>query len=144
MSLALPFTIVGSATLASRITGFARDVMIAASLGTGPIADIYVAAFLIPNLIRKMVSEGAFNASLVPRLARLERAQHLLAQGLFLDAGNEITHDGQGHVRFQQSQTDFPQHLLSIGFGQTSLPAHGFHHTRHTLGQIFKHRTGFA
>ncbi len=73
MSLALPFTIVGSATLASRITGFARDVMIAASLGTGPIADIYVAAFLIPNLIRKMVSEGAFNASLVPRLARLER-----------------------------------------------------------------------
>lgn len=86
MSLALPFTIVGSATLASRITGFARDVMIAASLGTGPIADIYVAAFLIPNLIRKMVSEGAFNASLVPRLARLEREGGQQAmQGFFDD-----------------------------------------------------------
>ncbi|MCZ8184097.1 MAG: murein biosynthesis integral membrane protein MurJ [Beijerinckiaceae bacterium] len=86
MSLALPFTIVGSATLASRVTGFLRDVMIAAALGTGPIADIYVAAFLIPNLIRKMVSEGAFNASLVPRLARLEREGGQQAmQGFFED-----------------------------------------------------------
>lgn len=86
MSLALPFTIVGSATLASRITGFARDVMIAAALGTGPVADVYVAAFLIPNLIRKMVSEGAFNASLVPRLARLEREGGQQAmQGFFDD-----------------------------------------------------------
>ncbi|MFY8115845.1 MAG: murein biosynthesis integral membrane protein MurJ [Rhabdaerophilum sp.] len=86
MSLALPFTIVGSATLASRVTGFVRDVMIAAALGTGPVADIYVAAFLIPNLIRKMVSEGAFNASLVPRLARLEREGGKQAmQGFFDD-----------------------------------------------------------
>ena len=73
MSLALPFTIVGSATLASRITGFVRDVLIAAMLGTGGVADAYVAAFLVPNLIRKMMSEGALNAAVVPRLARLEQ-----------------------------------------------------------------------
>jgi putative peptidoglycan lipid II flippase len=73
MSLALPFTIVGSATLASRITGFVRDILIAAMLGAGPVADVYVAAFLIPNLIRKMMSEGALNAAIVPRLARVER-----------------------------------------------------------------------
>jgi putative peptidoglycan lipid II flippase len=73
MSLALPFTIVGSATLASRVTGFIRDILIAAMLGAGPIADIYVAAFLIPNLFRKMMSEGALNAAIVPRLARIER-----------------------------------------------------------------------
>lgn len=73
MSLALPFTIVGSATLASRITGFFRDILIAAILGAGPVADVYVAAFLIPNLFRKMMSEGALNASIVPRLARLEQ-----------------------------------------------------------------------
>lgn len=86
MSLALPFTIVGSATLASRVTGFVRDVLIAAALGTGPVADVYVAAFLIPNLIRKMVSEGAFNAALVPRLARLEREGGQQAmQGFFDD-----------------------------------------------------------
>lgn len=73
MSLAVPFTIVGAATLVSRVLGFLRDVLIAALLGTSAIADIYVAAFLIPNLIRRMLSEGAFNASFVPRLARIEK-----------------------------------------------------------------------
>lgn len=73
MSLALPFTIVGSATLLSRVTGFVRDILIAALLGTSAIADIYVAAFLLPNLIRRMMSEGALNASIIPRLARLEQ-----------------------------------------------------------------------
>lgn len=73
MSLALPFTIVGAATLLSRLTGFVRDILIAAILGTSAIADIYVAAFLIPNLVRRMMSEGALNAAIVPRLARLEQ-----------------------------------------------------------------------
>ncbi|HRE22106.1 MAG TPA: lipid II flippase MurJ, partial [Rhabdaerophilum sp.] len=70
MSLALPFTIVGSATLLSRVTGFLRDVLIAAMLGSGPVADIYVAAFLIPNLFRKMMSEGALRP---PPSATLKR-----------------------------------------------------------------------
>jgi putative peptidoglycan lipid II flippase len=73
MSLALPFTIVGTATLASRLTGFVRDILIAAILGTSAIADVYVAAFLLPNLFRRMMSEGALNAAIVPRLARLEQ-----------------------------------------------------------------------
>ncbi|OYU47963.1 MAG: murein biosynthesis integral membrane protein MurJ [Rhizobiales bacterium PAR1] len=85
MSLALQFTIVGSATLASRITGFIRDILIAAVLGTGPVADVYVAAFLIPNLFRKMMSEGALNAAIVPRLARLEREGGVQAARGFSD-----------------------------------------------------------
>lgn len=85
MSLALPFTIVGSATLASRLTGFVRDILIAAMLGAGPIADIYVAAFLIPNLFRKMMSEGAFNAAIVPRLARMEKEGGVQAARGFSD-----------------------------------------------------------
>lgn len=85
MSLALPFTIVGSATLASRLTGFVRDMLIAALLGTGGVADSYVAAFLIPNLVRKMMSEGALNAAVVPRLARLEQEGGLKAAHAFTD-----------------------------------------------------------
>lgn len=73
MSLAVPFTIVGSATLLSRVTGFVRDVLVAALLGTGPVAEAYVAAFLLPNLVRRMMSEGGLHAAVVPRLARLER-----------------------------------------------------------------------
>jgi putative peptidoglycan lipid II flippase len=70
MSLAKSFTIVGSATLASRVTGFARDMLVAAVLGATAIADAYVAAFLIPNLFRRLVGEGAFNAAYVPIFAR--------------------------------------------------------------------------
>ena len=79
MSLAKPFTIVGSATLLSRVSGFVRDILIAALLGTSAVADIYVAAFLVPNLIRRMMSEGALNAAIVPRLARLEQQGGLQA-----------------------------------------------------------------
>ncbi len=62
-SLGRNFTIVGAATLASRLTGFLRDMLVAAVLGAGPVADAYVAAFLIPNLFRRIIGEGAFNAA---------------------------------------------------------------------------------
>jgi putative peptidoglycan lipid II flippase len=70
MSLARSFTIVGSATLVSRVTGFVRDMLVAAVLGASAIADAYLAAFLIPNLFRRLVGEGAFNAAYVPIFAR--------------------------------------------------------------------------
>jgi len=71
-SLGRNFTIVGGATLASRVTGFVRDMLVAATLGAGAVADAYVAAFLIPNLFRRLIGEGAFNAAYVPIFARRE------------------------------------------------------------------------
>lgn len=70
MSLARKFATVGTATLMSRLTGFVRDVMIAAVLGSSAVADAYIAAFLLPNLFRRVLSEGAFNAAFVPIYAR--------------------------------------------------------------------------
>ncbi len=70
MSLSGKFVTVGLATLASRIGGFLRDAMIAALLGTGPVADAVFAAFLLPNLFRRMLTEGAFNAAFIPIFAR--------------------------------------------------------------------------
>jgi putative peptidoglycan lipid II flippase len=70
MSLARHYTTVGTATLLSRLTGFVRDVMIAAVLGSSAVADAYIAAFLLPNLFRRVLSEGAFNAAFVPIYAR--------------------------------------------------------------------------
>jgi putative peptidoglycan lipid II flippase len=72
MSLARNYTIVGGATLASRLTGFVRDMLVAAALGATAIADAYVAAFLLPNLFRRLVGEGAFNAAFAPIFARRE------------------------------------------------------------------------
>ncbi len=69
MGLIGRFASVGSATLASRFLGFFREVMIAALLGTGPVADAFYAAFRFPNLFRRLFAEGAFNAAFVPLFA---------------------------------------------------------------------------
>ena len=61
MSIFSKFASVGSATMASRILGFAREAMIAGLLGTGPVADAFYAAFRFPNLFRRILAEGAFN-----------------------------------------------------------------------------------
>lgn len=57
---------VGGATMASRVTGFGRDIFLAALLGAGPLAEIFVIAFRLPNLFRRLFAEGAFNAAFVP------------------------------------------------------------------------------
>lgn len=61
---------VGGWTLVSRVTGFARDVVMAAILGAGPIADAFLVAFRLPNHFRAIFAEGAFAAAFVPRYAR--------------------------------------------------------------------------
>jgi putative peptidoglycan lipid II flippase len=70
MSLLRNFATVGSATLLSRVLGFAREVLIAATLGTGPVADAFYAAFRFPNLFRRLFAEGAFNSAFVPLFAK--------------------------------------------------------------------------
>jgi putative peptidoglycan lipid II flippase len=65
---------VGGLTLLSRITGFARDIVLAAILGAGPVADAFFVALRLPNHFRAIFAEGAFNAAFVPAYARI-RAQ---------------------------------------------------------------------
>ena len=65
---------VGGWTLVSRLTGFIRDVVLAAVMGVGPVADAFVVALRIPNHFRAIFSEGAFNSAFLPTYARvLER-----------------------------------------------------------------------
>lgn len=61
---------VSGLTLVSRILGFLRDILIARFLGTGPIADAFVAAFRFPNMFRRIFGEGAYNAAFVPLFGR--------------------------------------------------------------------------
>ena len=65
------FMTVLSGTLASRLLGFVRDSLIAALLGAGPIADAFLAAFQLVNVIRRLLTEGALNAALVPAWLRM-------------------------------------------------------------------------
>ena len=70
MSLVKKFATVASGTLMSRVLGFAREMLMAAALGTGPIADAFNAAFQFPNTFRRLFAEGAFNAAFVPLFAK--------------------------------------------------------------------------
>ena len=69
MSMLKNFATVGVATLASRALGFVRDILIAASLGSGPVADAFFVAFRLPNLFRRLFAEGAFNSAFIPIFA---------------------------------------------------------------------------
>jgi putative peptidoglycan lipid II flippase len=64
------FASVSGFTLLSRITGFFRDVVIAAMLGSGLLADAYFVAQRLPNHFRAIFGEGAFNSAFVPAYAR--------------------------------------------------------------------------
>ena len=70
MKLYRAFATVGGLTMVSRVLGFVRDILIAAILGTGPVADAFVVAFRFPNLFRRLFGEGAFNSAFVPLFAK--------------------------------------------------------------------------
>ena len=76
---------VGGLTLVSRLSGFIRDVVMAAILGAGPIADAFFVAFRLPNHFRAIFAEGAFAAAFVPAYARTLEQAGLPAAKLFAD-----------------------------------------------------------
>ncbi len=80
---------VGGWTLLSRGAGFARDVMMAAYLGAGPVAEAFLVAFSLPNMFRRFFAEGAFNMAFVPMFSKkLEGGED--AQGFARDAFNGL------------------------------------------------------
>ncbi|MCF6292416.1 MAG: murein biosynthesis integral membrane protein MurJ [Robiginitomaculum sp.] len=70
MKLFRASAIVGGFTMLSRILGFVREILFAAALGSGPIAEIFLVAFRFPNLFRRWFAEGAFNAAFLPIYAQ--------------------------------------------------------------------------
>ncbi len=59
-------SVVGGATLVSRVLGLVRDILTAGVFGTGSAISAFVVAFTIPNLFRKLLGEGALTAAFVP------------------------------------------------------------------------------
>src|ERR1700736_2364012 len=76
---------VGGYTLLSRLTGFARDIMLAAILGAGPLADAFFVALRLPNHFRAIFAEGAFNAAFVPAYAHVHGEHGEASARLFAD-----------------------------------------------------------
>jgi putative peptidoglycan lipid II flippase len=69
MALLRSVATVGGYTMMSRVLGFVRDVLTAAVLGAGPVADAFFIALRLPNLFRTLFAEGAFSAAFVPLFA---------------------------------------------------------------------------
>src|SRR5262245_62279838 len=57
---------IGAATLASRILGFVRDMVVALTFGAGGVTDAFVVAFRIPNMLRRLLAEGALSTAVIP------------------------------------------------------------------------------
>ena len=71
--------------MASRIFGFARDMLIAAMLGAGPVADAFFVANRLPNLFRRLFGEGAFNSAFVPAFSGMLAADGAAAAQRFAE-----------------------------------------------------------
>jgi len=83
MSLFRAAATVSSLTLLSRITGLARDIVIARAFGASALTDAFWVAFRIPNLLRRLFAEGAFTQAFVPILAEVKQTskdQHAVSQ----------------------------------------------------------------
>jgi putative peptidoglycan lipid II flippase len=84
-------SIVALITVISRICGYLRDQRVALLLGTSPVADSFVLAFRIPNMIRRMTGEGALGASFIPVFTgylrgKSQRETWAFAQRMFWDS----------------------------------------------------------
>lgn len=62
-------SMVGSATMSSRVLGLFRDVVFARFIGASDAADAFYLAFKLPNFFRRLFAEGAFNTAFVPVLS---------------------------------------------------------------------------
>jgi putative peptidoglycan lipid II flippase len=123
MSLARNTAVQASLTLASRILGLARDVILVAKIGAGPVGDAWATAQQFPNLFRRIFAEGAFASAFVPSYART-----LEAEGP--EAARQVAEDAL-RVLFAMTaaltilaQIFMPWVLLLIHGGQADDPEH--------------------
>ncbi len=85
MALLRRVATVGGYTALSRVLGFVREVLTAAFLGAGPVADAFVVALRLPNLFRSLFAEGAFSAAFVPLFAARVAGQGRTAARIFAE-----------------------------------------------------------
>src|SRR5438093_4176764 len=57
---------ISGATFLSRVLGFVRDMVVALVFGAGPVTDAFFVAFRIPNMLRRLLAEGALSTAVVP------------------------------------------------------------------------------
>ena len=113
---------VGGWTMASRVLGFARDMLIAAMLGAGPVADAFFVALKLPNLFRRLFGEGAFNAAFVPAFAGMLQAEGAEAARRFAEEAFSVMAFWLGLVTVA-GEIFMPQMMAVLAPGFAAVPA---------------------
>jgi putative peptidoglycan lipid II flippase len=90
MNLIRALLTVSGFTLLSRVTGLARETLIARAFGASQFTDAFYVAFRIPNLLRRISAEGAFSQAFVPILAEFKNQQGHDATRLLVDATSTV------------------------------------------------------
>ena len=108
--------------MASRILGFARDMLIAAMLGAGPVADAFFVALKLPNLFRRLFGEGAFNAAFVPAFSGLLAAEGRPAARQFAAEAFAVMTFWLGLLTIA-GEVFMPQMMLVLAPGFAAIPA---------------------
>jgi putative peptidoglycan lipid II flippase len=80
------FATVGGWTMASRVLGLVRDLLMTRYLGAGAVSDAFFVAFSLPNMFRRFFAEGAFNAAFVPMFSKKLQADRQEAEDFARDA----------------------------------------------------------
>jgi putative peptidoglycan lipid II flippase len=113
---------VGGWTMGSRVLGFARDMLIAALLGAGPVADAFFVANRLPNLFRRLFGEGAFNAAFVPSFAGLLETEGPAAAQSFAEQAAAVLAFWLLGITVA-AEVFMPQLMAVIAPGFTDIPA---------------------
>lgn len=85
MSLLKSAAAVSGLTLLSRITGVVRDMLIARFFGATAETDAFYVAFRLPNMLRRLFAEGAFQQAFVPMLSEVRETQSPAKTRRFID-----------------------------------------------------------
>jgi putative peptidoglycan lipid II flippase len=104
------------------VLGFARDMLIAAMLGAGPVADAFFVALKLPNLFRRLFGEGAFNAAFVPAFSGLLAAEGPAAARQFAEEAFAVMTFWLGLLTIL-GELFMPQLMMVLAPGFSDVPA---------------------
>jgi putative peptidoglycan lipid II flippase len=111
--------IVSVMTMISRVLGLARDIVIAGLFGAGSGADAFFVAFKIPNFLRRLFAEGAFNQAFVPVLSEYRSQRDQLAvKGLINYVAGTLGVTLAGITLLAILASPFLVWVFAPGFGQ--------------------------
>jgi putative peptidoglycan lipid II flippase len=90
MNFGRAVTTVAGLTMVSRVLGFIREMLVAAMLGAGPVAEAFFVSLMLPNVLRRLFAEGAFSVTFVPLFAKAAHSEGKQAAARFAEDAQAV------------------------------------------------------